>query len=125
MQAVSLPACASGLRSRAHRSTEVDLVWIARKLGLVDATARTIIKHVRALAAGSGFPLPKRPRFVKGQRITGPDCIDARSIWDRDAVEAWFEDDLPPAGAAALAAARRSTVAVELDRRALELVVSR
>jgi hypothetical protein len=127
MQAVSLHACprpalADPLRARPHRPTEVDLCWIARRLGLVDNERRTIIDKVRRLAEHSGFPLPKRPRFVKGIRITGPMSIDAFSIWDRDPVERWLEDDLPPAESAALAARRRSTVAEEMGKRALQLV---
>lgn len=130
MQAVSLPSCAAdpALRARAHRSsTELDLCSIAARLGLLQRRRRVVIAKVRALAVpraegGPGFPLPKTPRFVKGGRLTGPLSIDAYSLWDRDAVERWFEDDLPPGEATALAVARRSAAAEEMTRRAVGLV---
>jgi hypothetical protein len=123
MQADPLPACGA-LRSRTTRQTEVDLCWIARRLGLLDNERRTIIDKVRRLAEHHGFPLPKRPRFVRGVRILGPRSIDAYSVWDRDPVERWIEDDRPPAESAALAAVRKHTVRHELSSRAARLVIS-
>jgi hypothetical protein len=110
------------LASRQHRASEVDLLWIAGQLGLVHHERRTIIAKVRLLAEKAGFPLPKNPRFVKGTRITGPLAIDARSIWDRDPVERWIEDDRPPAETAAAIALRRTAVAEQMATRALSLV---
>lgn len=129
MQAVSLTACAphrstDQVRARPHRATEVDLCWIARRLGLLDNERRTIIDKVRRLAEHHHFPLPKRPRFVKGVRVTGHLSIDAFSIWDRDPVERWIEDDLPPAESAALVATRRTGAREEMRERALSLVAS-
>lgn len=112
------------LRARAHRSAEVDLLWIARRLGLLHLRPRAIVAKVRLLAGQRlhPFPLPKNPRFVKGERQQGAASIDARSLWDRDTVERWFEDDLPPVESAALVQVRRSAVAEEMTRRALQLV---
>lgn len=110
------------LRARSHRSTEVDLLWIAKQLGIVHHAQRTIIAKVRLLAEQSAFPLPKTPRFVNGERLRGAQSIDARSIWDRDTVELWLDDDRPPADAAAAVAMRRTNVAEEMNRRALQLV---
>jgi hypothetical protein len=122
----SLSACVADpvsghVAARPHRATEVDLCWIARRLGLLDFERRTIIGKVRLLAEQCSFPLPKNPRFVKGARHR-PEAIDAFSIWDRDPVELWIEDDRPPAESAALVAARRSTVAEEMARRASNIV---
>ena len=113
------------IRSRPCRRTEVDLLWVARKLGLLNCSQRTIIAKVRLLAGQQvhPFPLPKNPRFVKGERKTGAEAIDARSIWDRDAAERWFEDDLPPAESAALTNLRRSFVGQEMSKRAASLVL--
>jgi hypothetical protein len=114
---------AEPLRARQHRRTEVDLLWIAGQLGLTHHAPRTIIAKVRLLAEQSGFPLPKTPRFVAGVRKTGAEAIDARSIWDRDPVERWLEDDRPPAESAALTQLRRNNVAEEMGRRAQGLVL--
>jgi hypothetical protein len=117
------PGLAADLRRRSHRSTEVDLCWIARQLGLLDRSRRTIIDKVRSLAARSGFPLPKNPRIVKGERITGPNSIDAYSIWNRDAVELWIENDRPPPEGVAAALVRRNAAADEMARRASNLIM--
>lgn len=127
MQAVSLHSCGPAgntVRSRPHRATEADLCFVARRLGLIDNAPRTIIDKVRRLAERHGFPLPKRPRFVRGVRVTGHMSIDAFSIWDRDAVERWLEGDLPPAENAAIAFARKASVRHEMGKRALTLVTS-
>lgn len=112
------------VRARPHRRTEVDLLWIAKELGIVHHTPRTIIAKVRLLAEQSGFPLPKSPRFVNGERLRGPQSIDARSIWDRDPVELWLDDDRPPPETVATTAARRSNVVEQLRERALQLVAA-
>lgn len=105
------------------RRGEVDLVWIARELSLLRHEQRTIIAKLRLLAERCHFPLPKNPRFVKGARITGPDSIHARSVWDRDPVELWLENDRPPPEAAAIGQLRRNAAAEEMDRRASGLVL--
>lgn len=130
MHAVSLipsagprPVAPENLRVAARRCRvgEVDLLWIATQLGLANRNRRTIIAKLRLLVA-SGLPLPKNPRFVKGERQLGADAIDAHSIWDRDAVERWLENDRPPAESPALTVARRTDVAEQMRSRALQLV---
>lgn len=113
------------LRQRPCRPNEYTLAAIARKLGMVDRPRRSIIDRIRLLATTQGFPLPKTPRFVAGIRQSGPRAIDAFSIWDKDAVDLWFENDLPPHESRERAAARRAAVSVEMGRRALLLVASR
>lgn len=111
------------LRARQHRRTEVDLLWIAKQLGLTHHKSRTIVAKVRLLAQHSGFPLPKTPRFVGAERKTGADAIEVRSIWDRDPVELWLENDRPPAETAAVVQLRQSTTAAEMARRTADLVL--
>jgi hypothetical protein len=121
------PASNFPVTPRQCRSTEVDLHWIAKQLGMANRPRRAVIDRVRALAdprSPAPFPLPKTPRFKAGERITGPRSIDAHSIWDRDPVEIWFEDDRPPAESASLVAIRRSNVAEQLSARALQLVAA-
>lgn len=112
------------VHDRPCRANEINLTAIARRLGLVDRQPRAIIRRVRLLAADYGFPLPKTPRFINGVRITGADSIDARSIWDRDAVDLWFEDDRPPMEAAAAVHARQAAVRDSMRERALQLVAA-
>ena len=129
MPTISLQVVPSGsppaLDARPYRHNEVLLPHIARRLGLADRPRRYIIARVRLLAKDHGFPLPKNPRFVNGQRLTGPASIDARSVWDKDAVDCWFEHDRPPVETAGLVAARREAVAADMRDRALRLVSSR
>lgn len=122
MQVVSLTPCGT-IQRRTHRSTEVDLCFIAGRLGLMQRPRRTIVEKVRVLAEHHGFPLPKTPRIVKGVRILGPRAIDAFSIWDRDAVELWLEGDRPPEDSAAAIVVRRSAVRAEMGKRAQGLVL--
>jgi hypothetical protein len=102
-------------------SMDVRIHSIARRLGMADRTMRTIVKTVRHLIEGHGFPLPKTVRFVKGSRLTGSASVHAGSVWDRDAVDDWFEGDLPPAVAAAEMGRRREGTRAELAARAAEL----
>jgi hypothetical protein len=123
VQSGSLHALTAEPAAPRCRPGEVNLCFVARRLGIIDQAPRTIIAKVRLLAANCGFPLPKTPRFVKGARLTGPDSIHAGSIWDRDPVECWFEDDRPPPEAAAAALVRRNAAAEEMARRAHGLVL--
>lgn len=107
---------------RRCRANEALLTYVARRLGIIDFSARTIIAKVRLLAEHHHFPLPKNPRFVAGVRQVGPQAIDARSVWDKDAVDLWFDDDRPANESAGLAIARVSSARDELQRRALALV---
>lgn len=115
------PAAAS-LSARRHLPSEVDLCWIAGQLGMLHRPRRAIIDKLRLLCQDAGFPVPKNPRFVKGVRQVGASAIDTHSIWDRDAVERWLENDRPPAESAALTVARRTDVAEQMRSRALQLV---
>ncbi|WP_414902481.1 hypothetical protein ACMT1E_04425 [Sphingomonas flavalba] len=93
---------------------DIDLHGVARRLGMEGRERRTIIMTVRRLIDRHGFPWPKTPRFLRGQRLFGAGAVTAYSIWSRDAVDQWFDDDLPPAMLAAGDARRRA-----MTRRAL------
>lgn len=110
------------IRDRACRASEVDVAWIARQLGIADRPPRTIIARIRVLAERCSFPLPKTPRFFMGARVRGPASIDAFSIWDKDPVERWLEDDLPPTTAAASVVELSATTRSDLAARARALV---
>lgn len=105
-----------------RRASEIGLAGISVRLGIADRASRTIINKVRLLIDLSGFPTPKTPRFRCGKRLTGADAVDARSVWDRDQVEAWFEGDLPPDIAAAQGEAERGNLRARLAENARQMV---
>lgn len=103
------------------RSRDLDLIAVARKLRLSHHSRRTIISKLRDLVTGSGFPLPRNPRLVKGQMMEGASAIYAGSLWDRDDVEIWQDGRDPPPAAAARAGAGREAVRSQLAARAQAL----
>lgn len=92
----------------------VTLHEIARRLNMNALSPRSIIDQVRLLNKGYGFPDPSNPRFEKGRLVLGPRAIVQRSLWPRDAVEAWFGSHRSPANAAL-----SDPLAVERTRAAL------
>lgn len=107
----------------ARAATEIDLVGIARRLRIVHRPKRAIIAIVRLMIDKRGFPLPRTPRFIKGEPVTGSQAVHAGSIWDRDLVDLWFDgDNQPPALAARAADQRRENTRATLQARARELV---
>lgn len=109
---------------RCRRLAGFDIVHIARRLKMVDRPLRAIIAAVRVLIEKEGFPPPASPRIVKGRRLTGPQSVWVRSIWDRDDVELWFEGDQPPPVAARARNARRETVRAQLAEAAARLAAA-
>lgn len=105
-----------------RRRAEIDVAGIGRLLGMAGRPARAIVATIRKLIEKHGFPHPRTPRFVKSRRLTGADAVCARSLWARDQVEQWFDDDTPPAVAARAAGAGREQVRAELAERARALV---
>lgn len=104
------------------RATEIGLSGIASRLKMSGRPMRAVIAAIRILVKDCGFPPPRSPRFVNRKRMTGADAVWARSIWDRDEVDQWFESDTPPSLAAAAAEDDRQAVRAGLRARAEALV---
>jgi hypothetical protein len=115
---VEAPPSGSALPQLARRQSEINLAGLALKLGMADRPSRAIIETVRKLVDRHGFPPPKTPRFRAGKRLTGGQAVHAGSIWWRDPVEQWFDDDLPPGQAALCAVARATATRADLANRA-------
>jgi hypothetical protein len=90
------------------------LAYIKRQLGRGDFGDRRMCTYVRALIAGEGFP-PPLPCLIK-RELTRE--VTPKSRWIRASVDAWIEDFLPPANAAAVDRAAMAAAAEEMDRAA-------
>lgn len=106
-----LPALSRSVR-------DIALPEIAHRLGIERLEAATIVKHLRTLATGKGFPLPRTARFWRGEEVCGPKRIVARSIWNRYEVDQWFEDRDPPAARAVKQRLRQEALREEMAGRA-------
>lgn len=105
-----------------RRRTEIDVAAVAARLKMSDRPLRAIVTVIRLLVLKHGFPEPASPRFVKQVRQRGGAAVWSRSKWNRDDVDQWFDDDLPPAAAARAARVNRDEVRAELAGRAGRLV---
>lgn len=101
----------------------VGLPFIRRELGRQTYGPGRLVRYVELLIGECGFP-PPLPEMVKGQLVHG---VTEHSVWRRAPVEAWIEDQLPPANAAALDARAQAAAADDMDAAAgnLHLVSSR
>ncbi len=97
---------------------DIGLPEIAHRLGLDRLERATIVKHLRSLALGKGFPLPRTARFWRGEEVCGPKRIVAGSIWNRYEVDQWFENRDPPATRAARQRLRQEALREEMAGRA-------
>ena len=97
---------------------DLGLPEIAHRLGLDRLEAATVVKHLRNLALGKGFPLPRTARFWRGEEVCGPKRIVAGSIWNRYEVDQWFEDRDPPAARASRRRHRQEALREEMAGRA-------
>lgn len=84
------------------RRGEYALADIARPLGLLHKSIRTIIDALRVLAKHDGMPLPRTPRIVSGKPVKGPNSICKDSRWDAGEIDAWLEGRGPVSPAPAL-----------------------
>lgn len=109
----------------ARSALDIDLIEIAHRLGLEAYQPATIVGHLRNLASSRGFPLPRTTRFWRGDEVTGPRRIVARSRWNRYEVDRWFEDRDPPAPRAARQRAARETLRADMQERAASLAAGR
>jgi len=93
------------------------LSYIKRQLGRGDFGDRRMCTYVRALMQHEGFP-PPLPCLVK-RELTRE--VTPKSRWIRSAVDAWIEDFLPPANAAAVDRIAQLQAADDMDAAAANL----
>ena len=87
---------------------------IARRLGQQDHTPRWHARFVSRLVETQQFPQPF-PTMIGERLITE---THPRSRWSRVAVDAWFDDRLPPDAGAALDRAAEAEAVRNMDARA-------
>ena len=98
--------------------TTCTLWWIRAELGRTDCSDARFVGYVQDLVDSCGFP-PPFPSKLKGQDLTR--AVTVRSMFRRDAVQAWLDDFLPPDCAARLDDAAHRAAAADLDARAFGL----
>lgn len=91
--------------------------WIARALGVPKYGDRRLATYLQRLVDSQGFPEPLPS--LRGQELTEDATADSR--WIRAAVEAWFQDRLPPAVIAAMGTADREAAIDDMDAAANNL----
>lgn len=90
---------------------------IAGRLGQAHRQPKYVCRYIDALIAGAGFPAPF-PLVAAG---TLADAVRADSRWPLGAVDAWFDDRLPPEARAAVDRAERVEIDSRLNARAARL----
>ena len=119
-------------RSTAEPAQTCNLPYIARRLGKAGWGDRRCCTYLQALIDTRGFPAPfpelvatgpKLPGIARARHLT--DRVRPASSWQRDAVDCWFGDFLPPEAAAALDAAAQAEAAAQMDARACALQLVR
>jgi hypothetical protein len=89
--AVAELAASEPLPATGGRRGEYALADVARPLGMLHLSIRTIIDNLRALAKHDGMPLPRTPRVIKGVPVSGVDMICKQSRWDAGEIDAWLD----------------------------------
>lgn len=74
-----------------HQRRFMGFAELVGRTGLGDLTQRTAIDRLRLLHTQGHMPLPRSPRFVRRQLITGARSICAASLWDRGQILEWLE----------------------------------
>lgn len=105
----------------------VGIVYINKKLELPGhLTLRAIIKRIRKLVAHADFPAPAAPRIVTRKGVTtvfdGAEAVDAHARWNKDQVDAWFDNRTPPKLRLVAANAELTRDRATLDARAASLI---
>lgn len=101
------------------RVQQVGPFYIAERLGMRDATIKTLVQRIRQLIEGHGFPPPLGYRQWRGELVSGAAAVCMRSYWIKEAVDAFFDGTgTTPPIAAALQSAELAAHGSELDRRA-------
>lgn len=65
------------------------VLYVARMLRLEAVELRTVVAHIRAHIARSGFPHPASSRLRHGMPVTGAGAVTPKSEWLRASVDAW------------------------------------
>lgn len=86
-------------RSPTTPAGQYNLSAVARRLGLLHYTPRTIIAKIRALVEHDGFPMPVTVRVRACRRVHGAGAVTQQSVWHAADVNAWIDRDMPPAAA--------------------------
>lgn len=110
----------------------VSIWWIKRAMCPARFGDTRLVSYVSLLIEQQGFPRPL-PCLVTGRRKPGCSAradrpmdsltheVTMNSRWQREAVEAWLEDFLPPDNAAAVNAQRERAAANDMDMAATGL----
>lgn len=98
------------------------LWYIAMRAGRSEKSGGWLLSYVRLLHLNEGFPPPLPDYVLKtGKRKEG---IHLESRWVREAVDAWFNQFLPPELVAVAEDMRQRRDAETLDQRAALLAVA-
>ncbi|QNQ09281.1 hypothetical protein [Sphingomonas alpina] len=87
----AVAALPDALPSTGGTRGEYALADVARPLGILHLSIRTIIDTLRALAKHEGMPLPRTPRVIKGKPVSGVDMICKISRWNAGEYDAWLD----------------------------------
>lgn len=111
-------------------TASVGINYIAHRLGrdrdsddgsTIAATSRWLVGRVRQLIDKAGFPAPIAPRIRCGEPRFGAGAVDKFAMWEKEAVDDWFDGLLPPPVMLVVDNDRAECWADELDARAMEL----
>lgn len=93
-------------------------IWyVQRRLGRQDYQRARLLKLLDQLIAQMGFP-PPLPQ-LRGGRLTT--AVSLSSSWNRPAVDAWLDGQLPPDNGAAVDEQARQAAAADMDAAAANL----
>lgn len=109
----------------AHASPiEFDFVAVARRLGILHYTPRTIVAKIRALVDHNGFPPPLTVRLRSQRCVHGGEAVTRHSIWRAFEVEAWIDRTTAKVPAADREDAERHRARFTMQGRAQLLVAA-
>jgi len=101
----------------------VTIDFVKRELGRAHYGPARLVRYIQLLVDECHFP-PPLPDMVGGALVHS---VTGKSVWRREPVEAWIDEFLPPANAAAIDARAMRDAAAEMDAAAgsLRLVSER
>lgn len=111
------PALSSPTPANPRNRTTCGVFEVAGRLGLADRAVPHICRTLDALIAREAFPAPF-PLYRAGQLVRG---AHRDSCWPRVAVDAWFDDRLPPNARGQLDQAERAEIDSRLSANAAKL----